>query len=659
MRQLGYAVQNLYGTVYGNLQAPTSGGKMVCAFAVVGLSAVPKLLQVYSRRQLQRAPLRLSIIHNHSIAMLMSFPDVPFCACCCCTAEGGHRHGTGNVRVVRGVRRIHDDTAYKASLAALQPLTTRSVNALRLCMVWAFPHHILRQKTILASEEQMCTADLPQLSLQPTALRAFLQGQFTSPSALQSFPAQRQGEVSLPYKVVTQGKRTYIADLLDRSFEALLDAFLTLLSDLAVDVAWLTSSYTKPDNVLIVYDRDVAEDKLHPYLVSIFGTSLARLNSSGDRAILKAPITARSQLTKLSEVFNEDRWKILSWDLPGSGAASLVCSNCVPSDRQLRNLFLGRDLASRLGTNDLSEVEYQQWGRWAYRSKIARSKLKLVFPEDTPSAYANGGSSAAVAGDAMDTAAQTRRQEVLRNIPLALQLINFVRYNANSDRHLRLTVPERGAGGAADDGSDGEFGEYPSNVTSPLPSPSQAGGRLHSSWSGTSTEWYDRRSPTGVGMGRQDARSAFLSGGGGGGGSSQASSAVQTTNIRLQTVRSEWTKLPTASSDDSLLGASDESTAGADYVTFPPFSLQRFAQHLDNDPVYAIAYSLMVTTRSPGPGQSSAGSDTGLRAEGVTLLPVGSPWLSLALACVSRLDPRVVRNFKDGCTLSAKQVIVH
>jgi hypothetical protein len=591
-----------------------------------------------------------------------------------CLLTGSAQQGKGRT-AARGPRRIHDDTSFKAALAALAPLTTRSANALRLCMVWAFPHHILRQKSILASEEQMCTADLPQLTLQDHALRAFMRGQFTSAVALQSFPHQRQNEVTLTYRVVTQGKRTYIADLLDRSFEALLDAFLTLLSDLAVDVAWLTSAYTKPDNVLVVYERPVAEDKLHPYLVSIFGASLVRLNSTGDRAILKAPVTSRTQLTRLSEVFNEDRWKVLSWDLPGAGAASLVCSNVVPSDRQLRHLFLGRDLTNRLAHNDATEAEYQQWSHWAYRSKIARSKLKLFFPEDTPSAYANGGCDTTVRAADEDNAAPhqaLRRQDVLRNIPLALQLVNFVRYNAGADRQLRLTVPERSEG---DDCLDEEYSEYPTPMPSPAPSPSHSSGPPHHSFAQL---WNDGRTPKGVAaspggsfFGRQDVRSPHYTPSRPNSSFNFADShtagvsanAASTTSIRLHTVRSEWTKLPTASTDVS--SHSEDQHTAADYVTFPPFSLQRVSQHLDNDPVYAIAYSLMVTARSGQQGGTAVvpagtvngnNSETGLRAEGVTLLPVGSQWLSLALACVSRLDPRVVRNFKDGCTLSAKQV---
>jgi hypothetical protein len=70
----------------------------------------------------------------------------------------------------------------------------------------------------------------------------------------------------------------------------------------------------------------------------------------------------------------------------------------------------------------------------------------------------------------------------------------------------------------------------------------------------------------------------------------------------------------------------------------------------------------MMAIASGGSGSGGVAGDgkegVTLRAEGATMLPVGSKWLTLALACVSRLDPRVVRNFKDGCTLTSKEVRV-
>ena len=72
------------------------------------------------------------------------------------------------------------------------------------------------------------------------------------------------------------------------------------------------------------------------------------------------------------------------------------------------------------------------------------------------------------------------------------------------------------------------------------------------------------------------------------------------------------------------------------------------SQHLGNEAVYCVAYSLMVLNQPSG--------ERVFRAEGTSVLPVGSQWLSLALACVCRLDTKVTRNFKDGCQLSPYEV---
>ena len=112
-------------------------------------------------------------------------------------------------------------------------------------------------------------------------------------------------------------------------------------------------------------------------------------------------------------------------------------------------------------------------------------------------------------------------------------------------------------------------------------------------------------------------------------------------------------------------------------VSFPAYSLQRYAQHLHNEPVYCVCYSLTMVAGSGSSGENnkekgsslakcttastndnSSNSNTTYRAEGCSTLPVGSEWLSRALACVSKLNSEVTRNFKDGCRLSRQQVIV-
>ena len=506
------------------------------------------------------------------------------------------------------------DQHARESMIALPPLSHRSANALRLSLLWAFPHQLLRQRTILASEEQMRPVALPQFAVNAAALRAFLSGHFSASSS-RDFLAQHQDALSLEYEIVSQGKRTYVAELLDRSFESLVDAFLCLLGELEADVAWLTSSFSKPDSLLVVFDRATAEAKLLPYLEALFGRDLVRMNNgSVERAIFKATISQRTQLTRLNEVFSEEKWRIFSWDIPASGSASLVCANCVPTDRQIRQLFLGRDLASRIAAADLGEAE-AHWRKWSYQSKIARSKMKVLFSEDVPTAFSNGGYialSESDNGSAAASASKLHRLETLRNIPLALQLTNFVRFNSNTDRQLRLTVPERSG---SDLSGDDDWNE-PSR-----PAAYRAPGS------------------------RQDARSQSQQG-------SVYSPGPSTTSIRINSVYSEWAKLPTAALSSSNDDSASNSTTAGQKVSFSPYSLQRVAQHMGNEAVYALAYSLMALSAN-----SAGHSDVILRAEGVTMLPVGSQWLSLALACVSRLDVKVLRTFKDGCKLSPREVL--
>lgn len=222
-----------------------------------------------------------------------------------------------------------------------------------------------------------------------------------------------------------------------------------------------------------------------------------------------------------------------------------------------------------------------------------------------------------------------------------------------------------------------------------------------------------------------------------------ASTASTTTSVKVSTVGSEWVRMPyvddsythptnnssvyTTGGNTSQTGSgstdyaeySDEyttsystnftdsnpnpspspaaaaATAANEYiddyrrrVTFPSFSLQRVAQHLDNHTVYCVSYGLTMIATSSGSGSGSSGGNSGTsgggtgggvidfpissttsasattssyqyRAEGCSALPVGSQWLSLALACIDRLDTNLTASFKDGCRLTAGQVLIN
>lgn len=210
---------------------------------------------------------------------------------------------------------------------------------------------------------------------------------------------------------------------------------------------------------------------------------------------------------------------------------------------------------------------------------------------------------------------------------------------------------------------------------------------------------------------------------------SNNSNNIDTIAIKMNTINTEWVRLPyidssytyttntnttTNTTPFEINGSSDitsptntntttntttttnpTTTTNSNYiddnkrVTFPAYSLQRYAQHLHNDPVYCVCYSLTMVAGSGSISSNSSSSsekgssksttsitnnttttnitnntnnnnnannNTTYRAEGCSTLPVGSEWLSRALACVSKLNSEVTRNFKDGCRLSKQQV---
>jgi len=382
---------------------------------------------------------------------------------------------------------------FAAVLQATPPLTPRAANALRLCLVWAFPHHLLRCKSSVCSVAQQCTIDIPGLALNSAAWDAFVHGRYNASSGgSREFTSSYVGSSSISSSdgvntsnvptmrstIQAQGRRTYTASVLDRSVESYLSSFLGLIHALDAHAAWLTGSYTRPETAVIVFDRGVCEDRLLPYLYSIFGggglvkmsggigrsinNHSSSINGSGDveRVIYKASVTSKSQLAKLQEVFSEGSWRLFHWDIPGSGASSLVCGNTIPADSDLRALFLGADLAQRLQSNELSDDEYHAWGGWRYSSsKIKQSKLKILCEEDESSIYCGSDgyitmNNSNVSGDGTDS--RLYRMDTIRNIPLAVQLVNLTRFNSNSDRQLKMSVPVAGShgsgGGAEEDG---------------------------------------------------------------------------------------------------------------------------------------------------------------------------------------------------------------
>lgn len=253
-------------------------------------------------------------------------------------------------------------------------------------------------------------------------------------------------------------------------------------------------------------------DKLAPsvleFLRGVYPGSLEVLGSYDGRTVASTGSSSEKQIGRLDELYNENI-SALSWTLSaaipkrssssniysrggtsssnniysmgtGSGSSSadssqgsavLVCANCMPTDQQIKELFLG-DTENKI--TSLSTLYSSPSDPWKPVSKMIRSKMIIEFLPDQPSAYCAGGSDVVLVGSrrrdmsssssARATAATTPthsassssssssvagadtlpstststsmcslssniipRREILRNIPLGLQLLNSIK----------------------------------------------------------------------------------------------------------------------------------------------------------------------------------------------------------------------------------------
>jgi len=412
------------------------------------------------------------------------------------------------------------------------------------------------------------------------------------------------------WQLVTIGRKTFTASYHDRKLDSLFEPFQELYDQLSVSVAWIVCKHHLPEKCLILYAESLA-DSMREFLANVFAprggvggggvgyeAELTFFTESfkGSRcASFEAPSVA--QLGRLEELFNE-QFSSFSWIFPPKGQAMLTCSNCLPSDQQLRDAFLGKQPAA--GGSD-----------WRSSSKAIKSKSKIVFHPDPPSAYGGGGeevfgakqgvpssssstptasslpsskyieeskgeiavvdkeeaekrfgaddeeewekmwtkedakggqsakkeiASTATSKEEQDLL-RVSRYEIIRDIPLGLRLVNTLRINGYGDRHLRL-----------------------------------------------------------VGKGEEYASRRILS-------------------IKVTTSEPSWISF--RPSGEELLN-----TAGrARRILLPTYSLQQVAQNTTMEHVFGVCFSLTLM------------GDDAARGEGVSLLNRGKTWLALALIC--------------------------
>ena len=177
-------------------------------------------------------------------------------------------------------------------------------------------------------------------------------------------------------------------------------------------------------------------DKLAPsvleFLRGVYPGSLEVLGSYDGRTVASTGSSSEKQIGRLEELYNENI-SALSWTLSAAipkrssssniysrggtsssnniysmgtgtgsssadssqGSAVLVCANCMPTDQQIKELFLG-DTENKI--TSLSTLYSSPSDPWKPVSKMIRSKMIIEFLPDLPSAYCAGGSDVVLVG---------------------------------------------------------------------------------------------------------------------------------------------------------------------------------------------------------------------------------------------------------------------
>lgn len=211
------------------------------------------------------------------------------------------------------------------------------------------------------------------------------------------------------------------------------------------------------------------------FLRTVYPGNLELLGSYGGMTVAstenKSNSNSDKQLGRLEELYNENI-SSLSWTLPdnrnmpyvsndshgrsgssniysnnnSSGSniynknvvkqpstAVLVCANCMPTDLQIRSLFLG-DTSVSTSSSTLND----SWR--VISTKVIKSKMQIEFLPDSPSAYSNGGSDILNVGKQQNgnklfsSPQSIPRWEIIRNVPLGKCLLNSMRLGSSGER---------------------------------------------------------------------------------------------------------------------------------------------------------------------------------------------------------------------------------
>jgi hypothetical protein len=389
--------------------------------------------------------------------------------------QGGSRGAGGGILPLGSMRDIDAGDADDVNMNSVV-VSYSTANALRLILTWALARNLLRLRPPVAADGALSVARVPQCNANADMVQALLSGTEEE----QVYADQLNGKNTfcfadsrkpprMDWRIVAVGKRTYSAPLRERSFEGLLASFTDCVEVMHVPVAWIHCRHIAPEKIIMLVTDSLAQ-QIVAFLKTVFKASdaLELLGSFGGFTIVSAlvgigsgdpsmsgkgimtfnPKDRDKELERLEELFTENL-SALSWTIPRSGNATLVCANCMPTDDQLRSLFVGPPDS----VGYMSEEEREQWRNWQSTSKTSRSSMQIEFFSDEPTAYGGGGadcvplplpapsqssrSSAKEQSNVIDYIEATRF-EIIRDVPLGLRILNSIRLGSQSERCLRL-----------------------------------------------------------------------------------------------------------------------------------------------------------------------------------------------------------------------------
>lgn len=118
------------------------------------------------------------------------------------------------------------------------------------------------------------------------------------------------------------------------------------------------------------------------------------------------------------------------------GSAVLECADCVLSDLQIRQLFLGSESSSASSSSSSSSPSLESW---APVCSVVRSKAVIEFLPDTTSAHSAAHYSHGRVGEESGSGSGSKgRFDIIKDDPLGLRLLNTIRMGGKDPTCVEL-----------------------------------------------------------------------------------------------------------------------------------------------------------------------------------------------------------------------------